>query len=422
MCLAASELPPFSRMKATSWRSHRAAICWRPTPETRSDSGGPAPGISSANSPFPVTSAFLKFSPDGTRLASLSHPDEVTVWEVDQWAVVRRIRGVRLAGAHIGALDFSPDSKALVIGDADHHLQVVDLASGNTDVNIPEAHSEGITAVAWSPNGSVIASGSGFSGGPIRLWDAASGKPLGALEGHTSWICELIFSADGLRLYSASADQTIRIWDVGQRRCLATLRGSSDEVYGLALSPDGTTLASACKDGVVAFWSALPRPEEELPRLIALGQTSPGQPSLRTAGYWRCRARGPSACSIWQRLKKSSSSPRWAPTFRRSPIHRTGLCWSAEVRVEESACGPVPSAACCGSWAAPRTRFTWVGFRADGRRLLSFDAKGKAIWWDTAHVASRPNLCGGTLLVTGGLSRRMVASWWSAPKQVLCTG
>ena len=57
MCLAAGELPPFSRRKATSWHFHRAAICWRPTrPETRSDSGGPAIGISSPNSPFLVTS------------------------------------------------------------------------------------------------------------------------------------------------------------------------------------------------------------------------------------------------------------------------------------------------------------------------------------------------------------------------------
>ena len=79
----------------------------------------------------------------------------------------------------ISALDFSPDGKALVIGGADHHLEVVDLASGNTNFSIPEAHSEAITAVAWSPNGSIIASGSGFSAGPIRLWDAASGKPVG---------------------------------------------------------------------------------------------------------------------------------------------------------------------------------------------------------------------------------------------------
>jgi len=213
----------------------------------------------------------LKFSPDGRRLACMSYSNEVILWEVEQWDIVCRIRGIRPL-SYWGALDFSPDGKALAIGDYTHRLQVVNLASGNTDVDITEAHSEGITSVAWSPNGSIIASGSGFSGGPIRLWDAASGKPLGALEGHTSWICELIFSTDGLRLYSAGGDQTIRIWDVGQRRCLATLRGSSHEVYGLALSPDGTTLASACKDGVVAFWDARHRPEEEQPRQIALGR------------------------------------------------------------------------------------------------------------------------------------------------------
>ena len=70
------------------------------------------------------------------------------------------------------------------------------------------------------------------------------------LEGHSSWICELVFSGDGSRLYSASGDQTIRIWNVAEGLCLATLRGSRHEVYGLALSPDESSLASACKDGV----------------------------------------------------------------------------------------------------------------------------------------------------------------------------
>lgn len=215
----------------------------------------------------------LKFSPDGGRLVSLSYPDEATVWETGQWSVIRRIPGVRLMGNHIGTVDFSPDAKALVLGDADHHLRSVELANGSTKFDVAEAHPEPITCVAWSPNSSVIASGSGFAvGGPIRLWDAVSGKLLGTLEGHTAWICELIFSADGLRLYSASSDQTIRIWDVTQRRCVATLRGSSDDVYGLALSPDGRMLASAGKDGVVAFWEARPHPEEEQPKQMVLGQ------------------------------------------------------------------------------------------------------------------------------------------------------
>ena len=214
----------------------------------------------------------LKFSPDGRRLASLSWPGEVTVWEreSERWTEIRQIAGVPIRGGFIGALDFAPDGKALVTGDADHRLRVFDLTSGETDVNIPEAHPEGITAVAWSPDGSLLASGGGFVGGPIRLWEARSGRRVGMLKGHTSWISRLVFSRDGRWLYSAAGDQTIRIWDAQQRRPVATLRGSDDEIHGLALSPDGTMLASACKNGVVAFWNARPRPEEEQPLLIQL--------------------------------------------------------------------------------------------------------------------------------------------------------
>ena len=325
----------------------------------------------------------LKFSPDGTRLASLSYPDEVTVWEVAQWAVIRKIHGARRAGYFEGRLDFSPDSKALVIGDAHGQLRVVDLTSGNTDVNIPEAHSEGITCVAWSPNGSIIASGSGYSGGPISLWDAASGQPLGSLEGHNSLICKLIFSTDGQRLYSASADQTIRIWDVGQRGCLATLRGSTDEVYGLALSPDGTTLASASKDGIVALWSALPRSQEESPRLIPLDR------------FWR---------------------PAFAPDSRVLAAPRAGtislfdLATLREIEqfpamgtdgVTAVAYSPDETLLVSGSrsgkirvWSCAERRLLreldghkesilMFRFHADSTRLLSIDAKGNVILWDT---------------------------------------
>jgi WD40 repeat protein/serine/threonine protein kinase len=326
----------------------------------------------------------LKFSPDGTRLASLGTPDEVTVWEVDQWTTVRQIRGARHMGSYIGAIDFSPDSRALAIGDADHRLRVVNLASGATEVNVPQAHSEGISAVAWSPTGSIIASGSGYVGGPIRLWDAASGRLLGELPGHTSWICELIFAADGQRLYSASADQTIRIWDVGERRCLATLRGSRDEVQGLALSPDGTTLASASRDGVVAFWDAEPRFEEEWPRLIALGQWSwsafapdsrvlavPHAGTVRLLDLATLReveqipALGPDIVTV-------SYSPDGTLLVGRTPGGKLRVWSCTEHRLLREVGDP------------NTLLLLWAGgFRADGKRFLSVDGKGKASWWDT---------------------------------------
>jgi WD40 repeat protein/serine/threonine protein kinase len=325
--------------------------------------------------------AFLKFSPDGSRLAGLSVPDGIIIWEVDRRTVARQIRGVKVMGWQ-GVLDFAPDGKALVIAAADRHLQVIDLASGNTRIDIPEAHPDPITSVAWSRNGSVIASGCGYSGGPIRLWEAASGQPLGTLEGHTAWICQLVFSADGLRLYSSSADQTIRIWDVEQRQCLATLRGSTDEVYGLALAPDGATLASGSKDGVVAFWSALPRPEEEQPRVIPSGgfvvpAFAPGGRVLAAPRAGTVRLFDLATSKEIEQLPGLGTD---VSTVHYSPDGTLLVSSSRSGKIRVWSCAERRLLRELGDPNAP---IHPVGFRADGTRLLTVDETGKAVWWDT---------------------------------------
>jgi WD40 repeat protein len=111
-----------------------------------------------------------------------------------------------------------------------------------------------ITALAFSPDGKTLASAAGFGESDIRLWDVATGKEIGRLEGHKSWVGSLVFWPDGKKLASTSADQTIRIWDVASRQCLDVLRGHRQEVWRLALLPDDKTLVSGAKDGTVCLW------------------------------------------------------------------------------------------------------------------------------------------------------------------------
>ena len=58
----------------------------------------------------------------------------------------------------------------------------------------------------------------------MRLWDVASGHCLHVLEGHSQYVVSVAFSPDGTTLASCSFDQTIRLWDVESGECRKILR------------------------------------------------------------------------------------------------------------------------------------------------------------------------------------------------------
>ena len=89
-----------------------------------------------------------------------------------------------------------------------------------------------------------------------RVWDAATGKQLLLLKGHTNFVINIAYSNDGKYLLTASSDSTAKIWDAGNGKLLRTLTGHLDRVSYAVFSPDGKYILTSCYDHVLKIWDA----------------------------------------------------------------------------------------------------------------------------------------------------------------------
>ena len=133
-------------------------------------------------------------------------------------------------------------------------VRILQLPSDSSSVRTLSGHIDVVSSVAYSPDGSTLASGSADK--TIKLWDIATGQELHTLTGHTNWVNSVAYSPDGSTLASGSIDPTIKFWDIATVQELRTLKGHTDWVYSVAYSSDGKILASGSDDNTIKLWNA----------------------------------------------------------------------------------------------------------------------------------------------------------------------
>ncbi len=182
----------------------------------------------------------LAVSRDGNWVASatIRGAQGVSIWQLD---TRERFRGPETSGSYSPGMGFSPDAKRLAVPTAEG-VVVWDIARETRESFL---ESREPFSAKYSPDGTTIAAG--LESGHLILWRVADGEEIGRLvDGERSGITRIAYSPDG-EVLAAGGGGRVSFWSVPDRELRVTRTLATSGWVDVAFSPDGQYLATVCQ-------------------------------------------------------------------------------------------------------------------------------------------------------------------------------
>jgi energy-coupling factor transporter ATP-binding protein EcfA2 len=151
----------------------------------------------------------------------------------------------------VNAVAFSPDGKYVVSGSGDKTARVWESTTGREVARM--THESLVNTVAFSPDSKYVVSGSGDN--TARVWEATTGREVARMN-HDDFVYAVAFSPDGRYVVSGSWDKTARVWEAATGREIARMT-HNNLVNSVAFSLDGKYVVSGSEDTTARVWDAI---------------------------------------------------------------------------------------------------------------------------------------------------------------------
>ncbi len=231
--------------------------------------GSPAKAMQDADGHKDAITSVV-FSKDGRQLLTASMDNSAKLWDVQGGRLIRSFIGHTW---WVWSARFSPDERQIVTASQDGTAVIWPVAeqsaSGNKTLPTFTGHRGAVYSASFSPDPrNPLVASAGYDK-RVLVWDPRTVEPFDfsnlsaprtppkfvALEGHTSPIRSVRFSADGRRLVSGAYDNTVRLWDVDEHQLIRVFRGHGEWVEAVDFLTDGLHIASASLDKTVKLWN-----------------------------------------------------------------------------------------------------------------------------------------------------------------------